>query len=63
MDIIISVTAAIFKPDLVDHLKLDHIMPSFQGTCVMRGIVRDMLSEAGFGWGKEVRKLGLACWH
>ena len=30
MDIIISVTAAIFKPDLVDHLKLDHSMPACQ---------------------------------
>ena len=30
MEIIISVTAAIFKPDLVDHLKLDqHTSPSF----------------------------------
>ena len=29
---------------------------------MIRGIVRYMLSESGFDWGTEVRKLGLACW-
>ena len=29
------------------------------GTCLIRGILRDMLSEAGFGKGKKARKLGV----